>query len=285
MKAMNLSNSPYFKHTAALPFESCKEAIRIYLPSEKGYVNFNLLLSQKEEINCKTWRLGQAFALEYGSDSEFAITPPRAEWDMAVMIEGRPDFIGGFAHGDECFSSFRLFIDGKEAKPLSEDEIVPFSELRIFVDSVGFDPLDGTTPALIHKKEYIVDKTKIRLEQRVEWLNDYSLGSSYLAMMPPIKALTTHYVTNLSEIENQIKSGISESGVSSLTLYGKDSGFSFKMSIPKYLTLPGSNQMLITDNGGNGYNKMYFFACKGARVFSGDVWETVTEYEIHYKDF
>lgn len=62
--------------------------------------------------------------------------------------------------------------------------------------------------------------------------------------------------------------------------FSEKSGVSFTMSVPEYPELKGSDRFLITDNGGGAYNKMYFIACKGQEVKYGDIWRSVTKYEI-----
>ena len=108
---------------------------------------------------------------------------------------------------------------------------------------------------------------------------------SYLAMMPPKKDITDSYFTNLDTTPKTLTASnfqIDESGAVSVTVFGKNSGYYFTMTVNEYDTYI-KPYMSIADNGGGPYNKMYFgFVNKGS-VAKGDVWETVTEYKIEKK--
>ena len=230
-------------------------------------------------MNADIWRLGQAYAFDDNPKNEYAITPAGAEWDMALMLSGRKDFIGGSAHGDEKYTSLSMFIDGKSVDITSIEDLTSFNVITIMETSIGYDPNDHKTQALKHYKEYIIDKNGITLNQKVEWLNDYTLGSSYMAMMPPLKTLTDSLYTNVDYTPKEAISNYgSILGVTKAVVYGTN--LQFTMSIPKYPSLTGGDRFLLTDNTGGAYNKMYFVVCNGASVSSGDVWETTTQYNI-----
>ena len=277
---MNIQKKLYCKYDAEAAFEYARGVFRVYLPTERGYVNFNIIHSVRENIFADTWRLGQAFGYDDNLEYEYQLTPFGAEWDMAVMIDGRDDFIGGSNHGDEIFTSARLILDGRETEISSLTELCEFSEIKFITESVGYDPADHETKVLIHKKEHLITAEGIRNTQSVEFLGDYLMQNSYLAMMPPLKTLTDSYFTDADPTPKKITGGVLEFGAKSATVYGEKSGISYTMSIPEYPTLKCSDRFLMTDNGGGAYNKIYFIACKGEEVKSGDVWHSVTEYKI-----
>jgi hypothetical protein len=230
------------------------------------------------------WRLGQAFFCNPSFHTVEALTPHGAEWDMALRLCGRADFIGGYAHGDEVCTSLSVTVDGKARDILSFTDPTPFHELVITVESIGYDPHDSVTAALKHKKEYVVRAAGITLHQSVEWLNDYTLGSSYMAMMPPLKSLTDVFYTDVDPVPKHAESHYGAfDGVTEAVVLGRDSGFSFSMSARPIPTLTGGGKFLLTDNNGGKYNKMYFVACNGAEVKTGDVWTTTTVYAIEKK--
>ena len=274
---------PYAIYDPEANFEAAEGVLRIFIPSGKGFINYNLVRSLRKEQFADIWRLGLTFFFDEDLKNERELTRVGAEWDMATLLEGRDDFIGGFNHGDEAFYSFSLKIDGKYTEPYALKSLTPFKEIFITAESLGYDPCDHKTKVLLHKKEYRINEGGVRLEQRVEWLGDYTVGSSYLAMMPPLKKLTDTYYTDISSEEKEILIGIQEKGVRSATVLGKESGFSFRMSIPEYPRLESGGIFMITDNGGSPYNKMYYFACKKASVRTGEVWKSTTFYEITAK--
>lgn len=280
MRAITLNKKTYCKYDAEANFEYARGCFRVYLPTNKGYVNFNIIHSVRENIFADTWRLGQAFGYDDNLEGEYRLTPFGAEWDMAVMIDGRDDFIGGSNHGDEIFTSVKLTLDGKETEITSLTSLTEFSEIKFVTESVGYDPSDHTTKVLIHKKEHTITPDGITNTQSVEFLGDYLMQNSYLAMMPPMKSLTDSYFTDKDPSPKKITGQVLEFGAKSATVFGEESGVRFTMSIPEYPELKNSDRFLITDNGGGAYNKMYFIACKGQEVRRGDVWRSVTEYKI-----
>ena len=277
---MNLQKKPYCKYDENASFEYARGCFRVYLPTERGYVNFNIIHSVRENIFADTWRLGQAFGYDDNLENEYPLTPFGAEWDMAVLIDGRDDFIGGSNHGDEIFTSARLILDGNEVEISSITKLFAFSEIKFITESVGYDPADHETKVLVHKKEHRITADGIRNTQSVEFLGDYLMQNSYLAMMPPLKTLTDSYYTDSDPTPRRAHREVLEFGARSATVFGEESGVSFTMSIPEYPTLKCSDRFFITDNSGGAYNKMYFLACKGQEVKCGDVWHAVTEYKI-----
>ena len=275
-----LKRIPYFRYDTESAFESGTEYLRIFLPCERGFVNFNIIRSVKPEAFADVYRLGKAFAYDDNLENGYAITPERAEWDMAIKIVGREDFIGGVIHGDEVSGELSVTVDGKSVDVTKITDLTPFTEMNVTVDSVGYDPLDHKTEALLHKKDYTIDKNGITSRQRVEFLGDFTLENSYLAMMPPCKDYTDSYFTDKDETPLQVSSSVTVENAKSGTVFGKESGISFTMSIPQYPSLPGGDEFTVRDNGGRNYNKMYFTVTKKAEVKRGDVWNSVTIYKI-----
>ena len=272
---------PCCHYDPTVSFERAEGGLRIFIPAEKGYINYNVVHSVHTDKNCDTWRLGKAFAFDDLLENECELTPKGAEWDMALRLSGRPDFIGGYAHGDERYTSLSVMIDGKTVEMEALSALTPFRKLVITVTSVGFDPNDSVTPALKHWKEYVIDEQGIELNQRVEWLNNYTLGASYMAMMPPLKSLTDSFYTNADPAPKEAISHYgSVAGATSAVVYGAASGIAFSMSVPQYPSLTGGDRFLLTDNKGGLYNKMYFVICNGAEVSKGEIWETTTRYAI-----
>lgn len=276
-----MEKKAYCQYDPALDFEAAQGGLRLFIPTERGFVNYNFVHSVRADRNCDTWRLSKAYAVDDDFENAYELTPKGAEWDMAVKPDGRPDFIGGYAHGDEIYTSFSVKLNGKNVNVEELNARTPFDELRITVSSVGYDPDDAVTAALKHWKEYTVTAEGITLEQRVEWLHDYTLGPSYLAMMPPLKTLTDSFYTNVDPAPKAALANYGAvRGATEAVVFGTESGISFSMSVLKYPHLVGGDKFLMTDNNGGLYNKMYFVACNGAEVSAGDVWESTTEYKI-----
>ena len=278
---MKPEKSVYCLYDENSEIEYAKGCLKIFLPVNGGYVNYNIVRSVREEITADVWRLGQAFLYDEELSGEIALTRFGAEWDMAVHIENRDDFIGGSNHGDEISSSPVLWINGVQRDIYSVTELTPFDEIRVSVDSVGYDPDDHVTKALLHHKEYTVSTEGVVLRQSVEWLNSYRLTSSFLAMMPPLKALTDHFFTDKNPEPREIVLETRESGVRSATLFGKESGISYTMEIPEYPIMETGDLFFITDNNKSPYNKMYYYVCRKGEVKMGEVWRATTKYCIN----
>lgn len=276
----------YVQYETQFDYAAATEGLRICLPTQNGYINYDLVHSVKESISADLWRIGRAFTCDGRLETLTPITTPSAEWDMAIRLEGRDDSIGGYAHGDEAYVSFTLFVDGKETAPSALSEPTPFTALHMVQDSIGYDPNDHVSRVLLHHKEWKVTAEGITLCQRIEWLNAYTVKKAYLAMMPPMKAYTDHYCTDLTptsvpcNLEEQHSVTIPNS--KRAVVHGEH--LYFEMAVPRYPEMPGGNCFLLTDNGGAPYNKMYFrMGCGNFAVERGDIWETETVYRIEHR--
>lgn len=270
------------KYSAAPTDDSGTEAVKLYMPVKDGYVNYNIVHSVMKRTNCDTWRLSVIYFCDESLSPVRPLTRGGAEWEMALKIKERPDFIGGYAHGDEVFSKIAVTVDGvaKELSALSE--VTAAKELIFEVWSTGFDPLDSVTESLLHYKKIICSVDGVRVEQKVDWLNDYELNNSFMAMLPPFKCETDYYFTdNDPEIRPIPPEGVNKQGdVKAVYLRG-EAGFTFCLKAEKYLTDNDTgNCYFIRDNGGVPYNKMYFLLMHKGSAQNGEVWETVTEYQI-----
>ena len=280
-----------------MSYDKGQGGLAIYIATEKGYINYNLVHSVIRERNADMWRLTVANLTNADGEIVKQITKNGAEWEMAVRIMDRPDFIGGYAHGDEKYTLFEVYIDGVKTEVTSLRQSTTFEEMKVIVDSIGYDPNDGTTKALAHHKKYRINKEGIRLEQKVEWFHDYDMRkSSYLAMMPPVKhstiseedVITDSYYTDLDSTPQIIaKTGgfsFSTEGVISVCVFGEKSGVHFTMSKADYSgSKSESTSMILSDNNGLNYNKMYFVFCGADTVKAGEVWTSTTVYNIEWK--
>ena len=268
----------------SLSFESAKGGLRIFCPTENGYVNYNILHTIDSSRYSDVWRIGQALFFDDNLSNSYPISVQGAEWDMALKIDGRNDFIGGYAHGDESYTSVSFTIDGKEVDVTTINELIDFEEIIINESSIGYDPNDHITEALYHDKEFVITKDGIKLNQRVQWLNEYKIMSSYLAMMPPLKSLTDHFYTDTLNEPLLCSSNMGTfNNAKEAVVYGEESGLYFEMSVPNYPSLKTGNYFLLADNGGGAYNKMYFVLCNGYNVSPNEVWESTTIYKIYNK--
>jgi hypothetical protein len=260
--------------------DSGTEALRVLLPAAQGYILHYLVHSVKESNGCDVWRLGPAYHVPDDVADEILLTTPRAEWEMAIRLKDRPDFIGGVIHGDERMTRAVFRMDGREFTPSMLSKCTAFTTLEVEVDSTGFDPLHPETSVLLHHKVLTFTSEGVTVRQRVEWLGDYALGNSYMAMMPPRKEWTNSYKADTGLALNSIKEEHISATKKTEELYLCGDDYGFSMRVPRYLSHAEGNKYLITDNGGGSYNKMYFVLAHGGHAHMGDVWETETNYRI-----
>ena len=140
-----MKNTSFCIFDKAFNLESAIGALRVYLPCDGGFVNYNIAHSVREDRVCDTWRLSQAFAFDKELEKSVLLSP-RAEWDMALHIKDRDDFIGGELHGDEIFTDMRLFLDGCETSYEKITELTEFSTLTVQVKEAVIPLVEARTP-------------------------------------------------------------------------------------------------------------------------------------------
>lgn len=266
--------------------ERSRGALAIYLPTGVGYICHRLAHTVYEERNADAWRLSVVTMCDDSLENHERITCEGAEWEMAFRIEGRPDFMGGFAHGDERDTGAAFCLDGVAVAAEDLTALTPCREVTVKTASVCYDPLDGKTKALLHQKEYTFSAVGILLRQRIEWLGDYPLASCYAAMMPPLKAYTDTYQTDRDPAPIPFDLGVKKErvdGARYASLWSEASGLTYTMEIEPYGLYPTGGRFTLSDNGGAPYNKMYVSLCEGGEVRKGAIWQTVTRYRITKK--
>ena len=83
-------------------FHRASEKLMIYIPTFFGYIRYDVHYSVVKEINCDCWRIEDFYHCD-DELNEIKCLSAKGEWECAVRLEGRPDFSGGTAHGDEIF--------------------------------------------------------------------------------------------------------------------------------------------------------------------------------------
>ena len=275
----------FCQYTKRQNLEYSDGRLKIFIKTEDGYINYNLVRTVNSARNADIWRMSQAFWYSDDLEENYSITTSGAEWDMAIKLSGASDFIGGYAHGDEIMTDVIFEIDGVETDITTLVDITEFTTIKVYVNSIGYNPDNQTEEALKHYKEFTIDKHGVKLYQKVEWLNDYSIpsGNSHLAMMPPLKTLS-----NMCKLDNNSPYSVPPyrtwQRCKKALVYGVESGFYFEMSVPlsPFMTEQGT-LFIMSDNGGNNYNKMYYSVELNCNVKKGDIWEQITQWNITKK--
>ena len=209
------------------------------------------------------------------------------EWEMAIMIDAAPDFIGLRQHGSEIMTSIKFYRDGISFIPKTEEFYC--NELKVIQKTKMFDPTNETSHVANHIKEYIWTTENLTLNHKIEWLSSHTIGNSYLTMMPvtrgndavtSVQVTDTYYDNNTYDEWDVSNSGfetypnLREVKGSKIYLYGKDSGVS--VSAESVRNKPTGRSFV--QNTPNGYNKIYFFMTETS-VSAGDVTTGTSVYE------
>lgn len=278
---MSESEKLFCKYSREATDDAGTEVIKLFLPVNEEYVNYNIVHSVSPARQCDTWRLSVVYLCDETLCRIRPLTRAGAEWEMALKLQDRPDFVGGFAHGDEVCEKVELTVDGERRVLENISDMTAFDELAFEVWSRGFDPSTPKTEALSHYKKFIVTRDGVRVEQRVEWLGDFELGRSYMAMLPPLKSETESYFSAADKISKPICAKSDMSGCDRAVYLTGNTGVTFCMKVEKYISdTKGGIDFFVSDNGGVPYNKVYFVLPHKGRARMGDVWNTVTHYSI-----
>ena len=253
----------------------------IYIPTGKGFMRYAFKHNINAEIVCNTWRIDSLYACDENFSERFKATTS-GEWECAVRLDGRSDFSGGVAHGDEMTTDIVFILNGQPytAEEISALDQTWFEELRIVETSTLYDPLDDVTAIATHTKEYIFNKENLTLTQHVKWLITDNLSTCYLAMLTPAKTCTDMFYcdTELTPVASLSAYG-NHDNVKRAIQYDTEAGFLCSMEILEYPSgYPGSDIFSLRDNSGGDYNKMYFNVCTGGRITAGTDWKSKTVY-------
>jgi hypothetical protein len=288
----NLDNAIYYTDKA-------RYVLSIYIPCAKGYLNYNIGKSENKtqaEGGFSVTRMCVLYAMDENLNKRFEITRA-GEWEMAVKISGRPDFIGGYEHGDEWESSVEYFIDGKLVDITTFTNLTDFDEIRVKSVSNMYDPNDHETLVGIHGKEWVFTKESATLYQSIQWLfeNNTNMGISYMTMFPAIRGNDTISVDQItSKFFDDVNFSTRDCSVygfdgsmsketKKVTLYSPESGFYGDVEVINYPDYPDS-KLVYLSNGENKANKIYFGVCgDGATVgvvTPNQVWKTKSVYRL-----
>lgn len=263
-------------------FHKAKERLLIFLPTYSGYIRYDFHHSLDLAINCDCWKIDDC----YHCDDCFTVVKKiseKGEWECALRLKNRSDFSGGTAHGDEVCFGFKMVIDGRSIPFSSLNNITDFEELTILESSDLYDPNDSKTKIAVHGKEYIFTKDGLTINQSVKWLVDENLDSCYLAMFPVSKTVTdkVYFDADLTPLSIPASPDIRVKNCKSATIYSDENKFYATFYVKEYPSgYNGSGTLIIVDNNGGPYNKMYYYVCTDGKTYKGLVWKATTGYKI-----
>lgn len=285
---------PLVKYVSGATMSYVTERLDIYIPTVYGFVKYRFAHVVDADINADNWRIVGAYACDDNLNDRFQITTT-GEWEMAIKIDGRSDFIGGNLHGDEVVNAVHFFVNGAK-RPLDNlSEITEFQTLRIVEDTQMYDPADNATKVATHGKEYIFTENGLTLKQVVNWATRQNIDASYLTMLPIFRGndiysalqITDRYYCDADFVEYDVSTTDDYAGfawkkdVRYATIYSDKSGVCASVEIVKTPDTIGGGWFKVAT--AEQYNKLYF-TCAGHNGLHtteiGERWNTETRYNI-----
>lgn len=277
------SKSKHIQYITGTGLDSSAEWVDVYMPTISGYIKYVFVHTEEPTINADVWRIAKAVHC----DEDFSVIEDcttTGEWECAVKLDGRPDFSGGFLHGDEVLDSITFFVDGAIVDITDFTTITEVESFKVIQTSNLYDPNDGTTVIARHGSEHNFTSKSLEISQSVTWRVAATVVNAYLAMFPPLKSLTDNLITNKDYEIVELPQVYEEADITSAILYSDTKKFSSQFDIndyPKGLSTT-SNTFLCTDNNGNNYNKCYYTTVRGSSysVSIGEEWKSNATYSI-----
>jgi len=220
------------------------------------------------------------------------------EWECALKLSTWSDFSGGYLHGHEFLSTGValnvnpcLFSDGV---PISATDLPNYTapqsckELSFYEHTSMNAPTDTTQTRMWHTRVYKFTDNGLELDQSVQWNATGTTAACYMAMLPMAKTRTVgwyddapkSYGWRTFDPDNRDNYSFSHDFARNASVGGVYGMIDF--CVPEYPTgLTGGDKFLITDNGGNSYDKAYFVVADGATVNTNDIWRSKTLYRYN----
>lgn len=288
------AKKPLLKYAIDGTMSYLTERIDIYIPTVLGFVRYRFGHVVDTDINADNWRIVGAFACDDDLNDRFQIAS-NGEWEMAIKIDGRSDFIGGNLHGDEVVNAIHLFVDGAKKTIEELSTITEFETFRIVESTQMYDPNDNATKVATHGKEYTFTENGLNLKQSVNWQTKQNITTSYMTMLPIFRGndnysalqISDRVYTDVDFVEYDVSVPGNYPGfawkkdVRSATIYSDKSGVCATVEIIRAPDADGGGWFQVSSAAS--YNKLYF-ACAGRNAIHvtevGERWNTETRYHI-----
>lgn len=266
----------------------------IFLPCYDGENWVHLFFQHvvNNGINADNWRIKTAFLNDGNQDLTRLVGD--GEWEMALQLVDRPDFIGGSMHGNEVVKYLTVFVDGviADTPVVSSGGKKEFDTLTILESTNLYDPNDNSTLVAEHLKKYTFTKDGVNLIQRINWKGDFPLTYSYIAMLPADRTYNGEQITDYwYDDKTFLRYDVSSSGfgdyptqmktgVTGQFLCGETSRVSISVELVRMS--PKIDEAISFLSDSVYYNKIYFSMCgQSYSVQNGDVWITEVNYKLN----
>ena len=256
----------------------------IYRKKFVGYVMYDFVHSIDDSKNSNVWRIDKAYAVTDTLTLRFNITT-YGEWECALHLKDRSDFSGGIVHGDEIVTDIVFFVNGIPVDITSYTDVTDIDSLSIVQTSNLYDPADSSTIIATHGSEHIFGE-EVTINQRILWKVDSKITACYLAMHLPSKSVTDRFYSDKNFTPETIANPLNKTTTKAkkVCVYSADGTVNTEMEVTEYPTgYTGGDMLLMTDNGGNAYNKCYFVISNdsnGIDVAKNTFWKSQTIYRF-----
>lgn len=261
--------------------DSSTERFLVYVPSHTGYIRYDFVHSVRSDRNADVWRIAYAYACDDNMNEKFVITA-EGEWEIAVKLNDRPDFSGGFIHGDMKVKNVAFFANGIKVNPTDHTTLTKVDDFRVVEYSELYDPNDSTTIIAEHGSEHLWSNGELVIKQALKWIVSEQLSNCYMAMHLPLKSLTDTFYTDVDYNARLI-------GTPDYTIPDAKYAMLCGNSVATFFSIeeypqgkPGGDAFRMTDNGGEPYNKCYYYVATGGSVSAGELWKSTTKYRFEF---
>ena len=267
------------KYTSGSGEQYATEYVDIFVPQKTGYIRYRLVHTVSISKNADVWRMGYAY---YANDALEDVTQLTVdgEWECALKLLGRDDFIGGNAHGDQKINKCEWFVDGANVDITGYTTATEVDEFRCVEYSTLYDPNDSETIVGYLGSEHLFNEDGLKVSQSVKWTRANDLFTCYLVMFPVSKTVTDSIYTDIDYEPKNITFGNFSKKIKGITLFKDNGNFIFDVVVDKYVDDMTGQYFQITDNSGLPYNKCYWQICNSGSVVNGDVWQSKAKYKI-----
>ena len=242
-------------YVASSGYDSSTERLEIYTPANNGYIKHDLLHCVDVSKNADVWRMGRVQSTDKAFNTDIEITTS-GEWELAIMLNGRPDFSGGILHGSEVLTSYTLLVDGVITTKKNLTTMREFETFELLQSTTLYDANDETTIIGYHHTNHKFSKDGFTLEQSTELLNKTDINSFYIGMLPSSKSVFNKYFANNDYTMKDLRSGITVNGATEITLLGETYNVLGCVSMDSDLL----GDIVVLDNSSDLYYKVYFIS-------------------------
>lgn len=185
---LNETEARYFRGEYYI--ENSTGTIYIYKKGHNGYIRYSYKNSIDNTINLNTWSLNDIKLCDNNMEVIKTISSNGVDNEGVLRIKGESDFIGG-VHGDEQYTDFIIFVDGKEYT-INTLGNMWCSEIRFIVNSNIYH-CDTDTVCMTKNKQTTFDRNGVHVNNRWTLLEDIYINRVRAILLSVNKECVSKY--------------------------------------------------------------------------------------------